>query len=103
MSAPGDSSTGLPVEREETYLWLTSGRKSSKAALLATRALVDKAIPADENALRSLEGLLSAGTRSELNAYFASLGQHRQHQGRRRFRRHEPAGRAPGVRQHRRC
>jgi signal transduction histidine kinase len=71
----GGLSTGLPTEREETYLWLTSDRKSSKAALLATRALVDKAIPADENAMRSFEGLLSAGTQSELNAFFASLGQ----------------------------
>jgi signal transduction histidine kinase len=68
-------SAGLPAEREETYLWLTSGRRSSEAALLATRTLVDKAIPADEAALRSDEGLLSAGTKSELNAFFASLGQ----------------------------
>jgi signal transduction histidine kinase len=67
--------TGLPAEREETYLWLTSGRKSSEAPLLATRTLVDKAIPADENALRSFEGMLSAGTRSELNDFSASLGQ----------------------------
>ena len=71
----GGLSTGLPTEREETYLWLASGRKSSKAALLATRALVDKAIPADESALRSFEGLLNASTRSQLNAFIASLGQ----------------------------
>jgi signal transduction histidine kinase len=71
----GGLSTGLPTEREETYLWLISGRKSSEASLLATRALVDKAIPADESALRSFEGLLSASTRSELNAFIASLGQ----------------------------
>ena len=71
----GGLSTGLPTEREETYLWLTSGRKSSKADLLATRAVVDKAIPADESALRSFEGLLNAGTRSELNAFIADLGQ----------------------------
>jgi signal transduction histidine kinase len=67
--------TGLPTEREETYLWLITGRKTSEAPLLSTRTLVDKAIPADENALRSFEGLLSAGTRSELNAFVASLGQ----------------------------
>jgi signal transduction histidine kinase len=71
----GGLSAGLPTEREETYLWLMSGRKSSEAPLLATRALVDKAIPADESALRSFEGLLSASTRSELNAFIASLGQ----------------------------
>ncbi len=36
---------------------------------------MDKAIPADESALRSFQGLLSASTRSELNAFIASLGQ----------------------------
>ena len=56
----GGLSTGLPTEREETYLWLISGRKSSEAALLATRALVDKAIPADESALVVL--MLITGT-----------------------------------------
>ena len=71
----GGLSTGLPTEREETYLWLISGRKSAKASLLATRALVDKAIPADESALRSFEGLLSASTMAQLNAFLASLGQ----------------------------
>jgi signal transduction histidine kinase len=71
----GGLSAGLPTEREETYLWLISGRKSDKAPLLATRALVDKAIPADENTLRSFEGMLSAGTTAELNTFFARLGQ----------------------------
>jgi signal transduction histidine kinase len=71
----GGLSTGLPIEREETYLWLISDRKSSEASLLATRALVDKAIPADESALRSFEGLLSASARSQLNAFIATLGQ----------------------------
>ena len=71
----GGLSAELPTEREETYLWLLSGRKSSEAALLATRALVNQAIPADEGALRSFQGLLNAGTRSQLNAFIASLGQ----------------------------
>ena len=70
----GGLSAALPTEREETYLWLISGRRSSEAPLLATRELVDKAIPADENALHSIEGMLSTGTRSELNAFSASLG-----------------------------
>jgi signal transduction histidine kinase len=71
----GGLATELPTEREETYLWLISDRKAPKAALLATRAQVDHAVPAEENALRSFQGLLSAGTRSELNGYIASLGQ----------------------------
>ena len=36
----------LPTERAETYLWLLSGRRSSKAPLLATRELVDQGDPA---------------------------------------------------------
>ena len=53
----GALATGLPTEREETYLWLISGRKAPKAALLATRALVDQADPGRQrDALRSFEG-----------------------------------------------
>src|ERR1700722_1789828 len=70
----GGLAAGLPAEREGTYLWLTSGRKSSKAPVLAARTLLDKAILGEENALRSFQGLLSTGARSELNAYVASLG-----------------------------
>jgi signal transduction histidine kinase len=70
----GGLAAGLPTEREVTYLWLTSGRKSPKAPVLAARTLVDKAILGEESALHSFEGLLSAGARSELNAYVASLG-----------------------------
>src|ERR1035438_4522676 len=65
----------LPVEREETYLWLLSGRTAPKASLLATRKLMDKAIPAEENALHFEYGLLSGAPQVALNAFFTSLGQ----------------------------
>ena len=38
----------LPTERAETYLWLLSDRRSPKTSLLATRELVNKAIPPAE-------------------------------------------------------
>jgi signal transduction histidine kinase len=63
----------LPAEREASYLWLISGRTSSEAPLLATRRLVDSAIPA---ARSSLEGSsLFGSSMSVINALFAQLGQ----------------------------
>jgi signal transduction histidine kinase len=64
----------LPTERAETYLWLLSGRRSSKAPLLATRELVTRAIPPAEAALHTEDGLLSAGPQAQLNAFFSDLG-----------------------------
>jgi signal transduction histidine kinase len=64
----------LPTERAETYLWLLSGRRSSKASLLATRVLVTRAIPPAEAALHTEDGLLSAGPQVQLNAFFSDLG-----------------------------
>jgi len=65
----------LPVEREETYLWLLSDRTAPKASLLATRKLMDKAVPAEENALHFEYGLLSGAPQAALSAFFTSLGQ----------------------------
>ena len=64
----------LPTERAETYLWLLSGRRSSEAPLLATRELVTRAIPPAEAALRTEDGLLSAGPQAQLNDFFSDLG-----------------------------
>ena len=63
----------LPVEEQETYLWLAADRKSSEASLLATRNLVNNAIPAAEAAMLSDTNEISAGTRSHLNALFSGL------------------------------
>jgi signal transduction histidine kinase len=65
----------LPVERAETYLWLLSGRRSSEASLLATRKLVTTAIPPEVAAMRTEDGLLSAGPMAELNSYLGDLRQ----------------------------
>jgi signal transduction histidine kinase len=65
----------LPVERAQTYLWLLSDRRASEASLLATREVVNKAIPPALAAMRTEDGLLSAGPQAELNAFFTDLGQ----------------------------
>jgi signal transduction histidine kinase len=65
----------LPTERAQTYLWLLSGRRAPEASLLATRELVNKAIPPALAAMRTEDGLLSAGPQAELNAFFTDLGQ----------------------------
>jgi signal transduction histidine kinase len=46
----------LPQERQDTYLWLLSGRRSSRAQLLSARALVDKAVPPAKAALLAGQG-----------------------------------------------
>jgi len=66
---------GLPTERAQTYLWLLSGRRAPEASLLATREAVNKAIPPAVAAMRTQDGLLSAGPQAELNAFFTDLGQ----------------------------
>jgi signal transduction histidine kinase len=63
----------LPAERDASYLWLISDRKSSEASLLATRRLVDGAIPAASSALQS--GSLFADSRPAINTLFAQLAQ----------------------------
>ncbi|MDX6417665.1 MAG: hypothetical protein QOG28_2285 [Trebonia sp.] len=79
-TSQGISSKGAPLslevttERAQTYLWLISGRKASKAPLLATRKLVDEAITAGRTALSA--GTPTSGeARATFNAFFAALGQ----------------------------
>jgi len=64
----------LPMERAETYLWLLSDRRAPETSLVATRELVNKAIPPALAAMRTEDGLLSAGPQAELNAFFTDLG-----------------------------
>jgi signal transduction histidine kinase len=65
--------TDLPTEQQETYLWLLSGRRAPKSALLATRATISKALPGSESALLVGENLLSASSKADLNALEADL------------------------------
>ena len=65
---------GLPQERVQSYLWLSSGRTTPKASMLAARHIVDQQIPAVRTALNAQEGRLSAQSRSELSTLFTELG-----------------------------
>src|SRR5260370_31942948 len=64
---------GLPQERAQSYLWLTSGRTTPKASLLAARQLVDQEIPAVRAALNAQQGRLSAQSTSALNTLLTDL------------------------------
>jgi signal transduction histidine kinase len=65
----------LPAERAESYVWLLSGRKTANASLLATRAIVDKELPAAEIALQSEDGELSAANKAVLHTLLTDLRQ----------------------------
>src|SRR5215469_1260308 len=49
----------LPLEQGETYVWLLGGRQSSEAPLLATRKVVDNALPGSVSALQVERNVLS--------------------------------------------
>ena len=65
----------LPQERQDSFVWLLGGRRSSKTSLLAARKQTDQAVPVARAALLSEENLLSSRSRSEMNALVAALGQ----------------------------
>ena len=65
----------LPAERAETYAWLLSNRKTSNAELLATRAILNKALPAAETALQAEDGSLSAANKVVLSTLLTDLRQ----------------------------
>jgi len=61
----------IPTERLQTYLWLLSGRKASKAALLKTRAIVSAVLPAAIADFRSNDNHLNAIASAEENQLIA--------------------------------
>jgi signal transduction histidine kinase len=61
----------LPQERQYTYLWQLTGQPADRAALLAVRALVDKAVPPARAALLAGRG----SNTSVLDALITDLGQ----------------------------
>jgi signal transduction histidine kinase len=68
-------SVDLPTERQQTYLWLLSGRTTSNAALLATRATIDKVLPGVRAAYEQEEGQLSDSAKAELKTLTSDLAQ----------------------------
>ena len=63
--------TELPQERAATYVWLLSGRRSSRAPVLAARKLVDQAVPPARTALIAIEGTANP----VLSALITDMGQ----------------------------
>src|ERR1700731_1744000 len=63
----------LPTEQHETYLWLLSGRRAAKSALLATRETINRVLPGGEATLLAGSNQLSASSRADLNALEADL------------------------------
>ncbi len=65
--------TELPTEQQQSYLWLLSGRKASKTALLGTRAAITQALPDAEAQLRVGQNLLGAASKADLDEIEADL------------------------------
>jgi signal transduction histidine kinase len=63
----------VPTERADTYLWLLSGRKASKAGLLKDRAAIDAAMPAAIASFRANDNHLSASSSAQENQLIGQL------------------------------
>ncbi len=63
----------LPTEQHETYLWLLSGRRAAKSALLATRGTIDRVLPGAEATLLAGDNQLTASAKADLTALEADL------------------------------
>jgi Nitrate and nitrite sensing/Histidine kinase-, DNA gyrase B-, and HSP90-like ATPase len=63
----------LPTERREAYVWLLGRRAGTNGSLVATRAVVDKALPGAESGLEVDDNVLSASSRGALRTLLADL------------------------------
>ncbi len=63
----------LPLEQQQTYAWLLSDRRAPKTSLLATRAIIDKALPGATMALQLKDNMLSATSTVALGTLLADL------------------------------
>jgi signal transduction histidine kinase len=66
--------TGLAVEREQSYVWLTADRRSAEAPLAASRIATDKAVTVARAALNSVLGQFTPLAAVQLNAFYDQLG-----------------------------
>jgi signal transduction histidine kinase len=71
----GPLTEALPQESLQSYLWLLDGRRSSEAGVLASRELVNQAIPVAQTALDSDQSTLSAQSRSAMLTLDSDLKQ----------------------------
>ncbi len=68
-------SVGLTQEREQTYLWLVTGRKTAKNSVVASRTLVNGALASARSSLNAGGLPLTPAAESALRAFFSDLGQ----------------------------
>jgi signal transduction histidine kinase len=65
--------TGLAVEREQSYIWLTADRRSAEAPLAASRVQTDKAVTEARAALNSVLAQYTQLAAVQLNVFYDQL------------------------------
>jgi signal transduction histidine kinase len=66
-------SIDLPQERADTYSWLASGQKASKAPLLALRTAISQSLPGAKAAFQVGESQLSTDNKTRLGIFLSDL------------------------------
>jgi len=71
----GELTAGLPQEQAATYVWLSTGRATPNASMLAARKIVDAGFLAAKNVIRPVQDAETPHARAAQDALFAALGQ----------------------------
>ncbi|MGD0243284.1 MAG: nitrate- and nitrite sensing domain-containing protein, partial [Streptosporangiaceae bacterium] len=71
----GELTEGLPQEQAATYVWLSSGRTTSNASMLAARKITDAGFLAAKSVIAPVQGQEAPQARAAQDALFAALGQ----------------------------
>ncbi len=71
----GELTQGLPQEQAATYVWLSSGRTTPNASMLAARKLVDAGFVTAKRVMAPVQGQETPHARAAEEALFAALGQ----------------------------
>jgi signal transduction histidine kinase len=71
----GELTQGLPQEQAATYVWLSTGRATPNASMLAARKTVDAGFVTARNVMRPVQGNETPHARAAQDALFAALGQ----------------------------
>jgi signal transduction histidine kinase len=71
----GELTQGLPAEQAATYVWLSSGRTTSNASMLAARKTVDAGFLAAKNVIAPVQGQEAPQALAAQDALFTALGQ----------------------------
>jgi signal transduction histidine kinase len=71
----GELTQGLPQEQAATYVWLSSGRTTPNASMLAARKIVDAGFVTAKKVMTPVQGQQAPHARAAQDALFAALGQ----------------------------